>query len=662
MTAIPKDAEWIEADGLGGFASGTVSGVRSRRYHALLLTAMSPPTGRVALVNGVEAWLDVGGESFALSSHRYAPDVVHPDGVRWLTLFLARPWPTWNFDLPGGFRASFQVFVPRGESRVVLRWAGVNLPEGATLRVRLMLSGRDYHHTHHENPTLRFEARERPGLVSWRPYDAMPAIDAIHNGRYVHEPIWFRNFLYEWERARGLDDLEDLASPGEFRFDLSRGEAWLILSPRPGDKPPLDHADAGVIGPRLRDAEKSRRVRFATPLDQAAEAYVVSRGDGLTIVAGYPWFTDWGRDTFIAMRGLCLATGRIAEAKHILLEWSGTVSRGMLPNRFPDSGEQPDYNSVDASLWYIIAVGDWFRTAVEAGFPVDQRSRDRLAETVSQIVQGYAAGTRHGIRLDEDGLLAAGEPGVQLTWMDAKYGDWVVTPRVGKPVEIQALWINALHIVDGLVGGWAKAAAKGTKSFRERFVDEHHAHLADVVDVDHARGTADWSLRPNQVFALGGLPITLVPQKVARRALDEVEAQLVTSAGLRSLAASDAHYVPRYEGSMAQRDGAYHQGTVWAWLMGPFAEAWVKVHGRKPATMTEARRRFLAPLLTHALGPGFGHIPEVADGDPPHAWKGCPFQAWSLGEVLRLDRVVLRDSRHRLSDSMSPPERPSTAM
>ncbi len=651
MTAIPMDAEWIETDGRGGFASGTVSGVRSRRYHALLLPALSPPTGRVALVNDVEAWLDVGGsggESFALSSHRYAPDVVHPDGVRWMSSFSARLWPTWTFDLPGKIRAGFQVFVPRdggGESRVVLRWAATNLPARAVLRVRPMLSGRDYHHTHHENATLRFDARERPGVVSWRPYDGLPAIDAIHNGRYAHGPLWFRNFLYEWERARGLDDVEDLASPGEFSFDLTRGEAWLILSARAGEKSPPEVADAAVLGARLRDAEKARRVRFATPLDQSVEAYLVSRGSGLTIVAGYPWFTDWGRDTFIALRGLCLATGRIAEAKEILLEWSGAVSQGMLPNRFPDSGEQPDYNSVDASLWYIIAVGDLLRSAVETGKPIEQRTRDQLAETVSQIVKGYAAGTRHGIRLDDDGLLAAGEPGVQLTWMDAKYGDWVVTPRIGKPVEIQALWINALHIADDLIGGWAKVAARGTKSFRERFVDEHHAHLADVVDVDHVRGTADWSLRPNQVFALGGLPITLVPQKVVRRALDDVEAHLVTPAGLRSLAPSDPHYVPRYEGSMVQRDGAYHQGTVWAWLMGPFVEAWVKVHGRKPAAIAEARRRFLAPLLTHALGPGFGHLPEVADGDAPHAWKGCPFQAWSVGELLRLDRVVLRESK-----------------
>lgn len=666
MTALPLEAEWIETDGLGGFASGTVSGVRSRRYHALLMPALTPPTGRMALVNAVEAWLDVDGKSFALSSHRYAPDVIHPDGVKRLVAFSAHPWPTWTYAIEEhGSRIEFSILVPRGERKVVLRWRGVGLPAGARLRVLPMLSGRDYHHAHHENASFRFDAEQSSGRVVWRPYEGLPAIEAWHNGEYEHKPMWFRNFLYEWERSRGLDFLEDLASPGEFTFEMDGGEAVLVFCAgvRAEDSAPDGRGTHDAASERratqvrvtqeIQQRERTRREGFATVIDRAAEAYLVRRGDGLSIVAGYPWFTDWGRDTFIALRGLCLATGRLDEAKRILLQWSGSVSRGMLPNRFPDSGEQPEYNSVDASLWYVIAVGDLLRTASEAGVPVASRDRDAMSGTISQIVSGYAAGTRHGIRLDEDGLLAAGEPGVQLTWMDAKYGDWVVTPRIGKPVEIQALWINALHIADELVGGWAKVAAKGARRFRERFVDDRTGRLADVVDVDHVPGTADWSMRPNQVFAAGGLPVSLLPQRAARRVIDEVERCLVTPAGLRSLAADDPRYVPRYEGGIAQRDGAYHQGTVWAWLMGPFVEAWVKSRGGKPSAIAEARRRFLDPLMKYALGPGFGHVPEIADGDPPHAWKGCPFQAWSVGELLRMDRVILRGAANKRGSSVA---------
>lgn len=641
MNALPLNAEWIETDGLGGFASGTVSGIRSRRYHALLLPATNPPAGRVALVNDVEAWIETRDQKFALSSHRYIPDVVHPDGVKHLRTFTVDPWPTWTYELPGGARILRSLIVPRGQPQVMLSWSATGLPPGSMLRVRPMLSGRDYHHTHHENSDFRFEAREGSGVVTWRPYSTLPSIDAAHNGAYAHDPMWFRNFLYEWERARGLDDREDLASPGEFIFPMDRGEAVLIFSAR--STPDGDLTDAKTLAATIRQRERARRAAYPTILDRAADAYLVSRGSGLTIVAGYPWFTDWGRDTFISLRGLCLATGRLADARDILLEWSGAVSRGMLPNRFPDSGEAPDYNSVDASLWYVVAVGDFLRTAVIKGFAIDKADLARLSKTVSLIVRGYADGARHGIRLDDDFLLAAGEPGVQLTWMDAKVGDWVVTPRIGKPVEIQALWINALHVADELVGGWAGLAAKGERAFRHRFVHETTGMLADVVDVDHHPGTADWSFRPNQIFAIGGLPVSVMPKAKARHILDEIERRLITPAGLRSLAPDDPAYVPRYEGSMVQRDGAYHQGTVWAWLMGPFVEAWVRARTRKPAVLADARRRFLDPLLAHAMGPGFGHVPEVADGDAPHAWKGCPFQAWSVGETLRLDRVVLRN-------------------
>ena len=422
----PMDTrEWLEADGLGGFASGTVSGIRTRRYHALLLVSRTPPTDRFVLVNGFEAWVETPAGTFPLTSQRYAPDVVHPDGATRVRSFEAEPWPTWKFDLGAAGTLEQEILVPKGSPRVVLSWRLPRAPKGATLFVRPLLSGRDYHSLHHENPSFRFDAEETEGGVRWRPYDGTPAIHVATNGEYRHDPTWYRNFVYEEERSRGLDFTEDLASPGVFRFDLSKGPATWILG-----------TEDGGDFEEIRASEKKRRRALRTPLLRAADAYLVRRRGGTTIAAGYPWFTDWGRDTFIALRGLCLATGRLAEAREILLEWAGAVSEGMLPNRFPDHGESPEFNSVDASLWYVVAVHEFLAEAKRRRVHVPPEDAERLHAAVEAILEGYSRGTRYGIALDADGLLRAGEPGVQLTWMDAKVGDWVVTPRIGKPVEI----------------------------------------------------------------------------------------------------------------------------------------------------------------------------------------------------------------------------------
>jgi len=363
-------------------------------------------------------------------------------------------------------------------------------------------------------------------------------------------------------------------------------------------------------------------------------AYVVGRAGGRTIVAGYPWFTDWGRDTFIALRGLLLATGRLAEAEQILLAWSGLVSEGMLPNRFPDDGGTPEYNSVDASLWFVIAVHDFLLAVPEAP------SRTTLRDAVGLILDGYARGTRFGIAADTDGLLRAGVPGQQLTWMDAKVGDWVVTPRIGKPVEVQALWINALRIGAAWWPKWGRQTDLAQMSFLERFPDPDTGGLADVVDVDGLPGQVDRRIRPNQIFAVGGLPTPLLAGAAARRVVDLVEARLLTPMGLRTLAPGEPAYVGRYAGDRVQRDGAYHQGTVWPWLIGPFVEAWLRVRDNAAAAKAEASACFLAPLRAHLDEAGLGHVSEVADGDAPHTPGGCPFQAWSLGELLRAEKLV----------------------
>jgi predicted glycogen debranching enzyme len=340
----------------------------------------------------------------------------------------------------------------------------------------------------------------------------------------------------------------------------------------------------------LQEAERKRRARFPSRLHRSADAYLVRRGQGKTVIAGYPWFTNWGRDTFIALRGLCLATGRLDDARDILLDWAGTVSEGMLPNLFPDRGSVPEFNSVDASLWYIIAVHDFFQATASAGATVEPSTRERLQQAVEAFLTGYAAGTRFGIRLDNDDLLAAGVPGVQLTWMDAKVGNWVVTPRIGKPVEVEALWLNALWIGGQSSREWLPLFERGREAFRERFWNERGGYLQDVVDPDHQPATADTTFRPNQILAVGGLPVALLEGEQARRVVDAVEARLWTPLGLRSLAAGLPGYAPRYEGGVRERDGTYHQGTVWPWLAGPFVEAWVRGSRQHPGSQARGPR------------------------------------------------------------------------
>ena len=640
-----QQQEWLEADGLGGFASGTVSGIRTRRYHALLLTATEPPASRLVLVNGFEATVETASGAFALSSQLYPRDLIHPDGSKRIAEFRREAWPKWIFVLEDGTKIEQEIFVVNRASLVALSWRMVDAAAKALLTVRPFLSGRDYHSLHHENSAFQFIPDVVGQRVVWHPYPGIPGIIALHNGEYRHEPNWYRNFVYEQERERGLDFSEDLAAPGSFIFDLTKSEAILIFAAEGfADKDLISEQNAGQLIAKLRAAETKRRSSFPTPLDRAADAYLVRRGKGKTIVAGYPWFTDWGRDTFISLRGLCLATGRLDDARDILLEWSNVVSEGMLPNRFPDRGDRPEYNSVDASLWYIVAVHDFLAATQGSGGIVSQGQQSALQKAVEAILAGYSRGTRYGIRMDDDGLLAAGVPGVQLTWMDAKVGDWVVTPRIGKPVEVQALWLNALWIGSEFNDSWKEPLARGLENFRRRFWHSQGAFLYDVIDVDQQPGKIDPSFRPNQTFAVGGLPLQIIDGEQAQQIVEAVERRLWTPLGLRSLAPGEPGYTPHYQGGVCARDGSYHQGTVWPWLIGPFVEAWLRVRGGSDSAKLHARQRFLAPLLEHLNHAGLGHVSEIADADSPYTPRGCPFQAWSLAELLRLERAVLDES------------------
>jgi predicted glycogen debranching enzyme len=316
----------------------------------------------------------------------------------------------------------------------------------------------------------------------------------------------------------------------------------------------------------------------------------------------------------------------------------------MLPNRFPDSGEHPEFNAVDASLWYVVAAHE-FLSAPQQASPDERRV---LLAAVESILKGYRAGTRYGIKMDEDGLLAAGVPGVQLTWMDAKIGDWVVTPRIGKPVEVQALWLNALRVGRSLSGEWCDLYRHALASFQLRFWNEERGCLFDVVDADHVAGRNDASLRPNQILAVGGLPFQVLVEPYASRVVEVVEQKLLTPLGLRSLAPGEPGYRPTFGGGVRERDSAYHQGTVWPWLMGPFVEAWLRVRENAAEARSEADERFLAPLRAHLAVAGLGHVSEVADAEAPHRPGGCPFQAWSLGELMRASRLVQTESAQEM--------------
>jgi predicted glycogen debranching enzyme len=632
--------EWLEADGLGGFSSGTVSGLRTRRYHSLLLVSVAPRSKRFVLVNGVDAWVETPEARFALSSQLYTPHVMHPDGASYIESFDIEPWPTWIYKLPNGIRIQHEIFVPHGSAASALSWKILGKGK-AQLKVRPFFSGRDYHGLHHQNKDFQFEPLVSEQKLTWQPYSTLPFFSSVTNGAYKHEPSWYKNFLYLEERERGLDSIEDLASPGVFQWDLRAQEAVLVFKAEglsdvslPNDKSAL-----GLLI-EMRKRERDRRALFPTRFHRSADDFIIKQGREKTIIAGYPWFTDWGRDTFISMRGLCLATGRLDDARDILCGWADYVSDGMVPNHFPDGALRPDYNSMDASLWYVIVVHEYLLKAEKNNFPLLTKDKEKMLQAVRKIIESYSHGTQFNIRMDKDGLLAGGVPGSAITWMDARVDGHVMTPRIGKPVEIQALWINALKIASQWDLSWKDIENEAFHSFQEKFWREDHGYLFDVVDCDFQAGHNDGSFRPNQIFAVGGLPYSLMEGTKAKKIVDHIEKRLWTPLGLRTLATSDSRFQGQYKGDQRERDKAYHQGTVWPWLIGAFVESWLKVNGSTPRNLRQVKQRFLDPIFKHIHESGLGHISEIADGTFPYTPRGCPFQAWSLGEVIRLQEKL----------------------
>ena len=632
MTELDQ-REWLETNGIGGFASSTVAGLNTRRYHGLLVAATKPPVGRMVLVSKMEETLLVGGRRFALGCNRY-PGVIHPQGYQYLTAFRRDPFPVWVYQVEG-LVLEKSVFMVHGENTTVIRYElrGEHSEE-CVLELRPLIAFRDYHGTAHENGAINPAPAIAPGTVTFSPYQGCPDLCLAHTAGEVRQTgEWYRNFEYMIEEQRGLDFREDLFQPLVLTFDLQRNSRpAVIASTEPKNTAVADALRAAEI--ERRHAIAPGADPFVSALKQAADQFLVRRGDGSTVIAGYHWFSDWGRDTMIALPGLTLATGRYDDARGILRAFAESVDRGMLPNRFPDAGETPEYNTVDATLWFFEAIRALGEHTADYDF-----IRARLYEVLVDVVAWHERGTRYGIRVDDDGLLTAGEPGVQLTWMDAKVGDWVVTPRHGKPVEIQALWYNALRIMEDLAGRFGKAAdaarygamaEKTRASFAGQFWNESSGCLFDVVN----GGERDGSIRPNQIFAVS-LCHGMLPRDRAAAVVAVVEQNLLTPYGLRSLAPSDPQYRGRYEGDPWHRDSAYHQGTVWPWLMGPFVTAYLKTNRRS----AKARRQvseWLAEFRRYIEGEGLGQIPEVFDGDAPHRAGGCMAQAWSVAELLRV--------------------------
>jgi predicted glycogen debranching enzyme len=632
--------EWLETNGLGGFASSTIVGLNTRRYHGLLVAATKPPAGRLVLLSKLEETLWIDGRRFDLSANRY-PGVIHPQGFHYLKQFRLDPFPVFTYEVED-IEMEKSVFMIHGENSAVIHYevrknTRPEVPKNLRLEIRPLIAFRDYHGTTHENDAINSAVQERSGLATVTPYQRLPSLHLAHNAIELRKTgDWYRNFEYDAERERGLDFSEDLFNPFVLSFDLRlRRQASIIASTEQRD---VTHA----VEYRRAEITRRRKALVASPIEDsfahslaaASDQYLVSRGDEKTVIAGYHWFGDWGRDTMIALPGLTLLTGRYDVARSILRTFAKHVDQGMLPNRFPDAGETPEYNTVDAALWFFEAARAYLAYTSDLEFV-----RDELYPVFADIISWHARGTRYGIKADSSGLLASGELGVQLTWMDAKVGDWVVTPRRGKPVEIQALWYNALCIMEDLASRFGDEAARkryrhlaavAQWSFNRLFWNEKLGCLYDVVN----GGPPDPSIRPNQIFAVS-LPHSMLPRDRSRSVVEKVEEHLLTPFGLRTLAPSDPQYRGHYTGGPKERDGAYHQGTIWSWLLGPFITAYIKVNGGSE----EARRRaqaWLSPLESHLAEAGLGHVSEIFEGDTPHRPCGCIAQAWSVAEILRV--------------------------
>jgi len=639
----PEEAvqyEWLETNGLGGWSGSSIIGCNTRRYHGLLVAATVPPAERMSLVSKLDETIIIGSEKFDLGTNNYG-SVIHPQGYQYIKKFEKDLFSSFIYII-GDIEFKKTIAMIHNENTVVISYQVVRSAQPFTMEWLPLLSVRGYHSLMHANDAINTQAVFTNHVFTTNAYQDTPAIFIkVPGGHFESDPRWFYNFHYSVEQYRGLDCTEDLFTHGKLNVSLREGDTLgiIISTEDPSAKDGLDLM--------AKEAQRRRSLLINQPADEtlhqlllAADQFIVKRGENLkTVIAGYHWFTDWGRDTMISLPGLTLSTGRYDDAKKILSAFADSVSMGMLPNRFQDNHEPPEYNNVDGTLWYFIAVYKYLQTTGDKSFVLDH-----ILPVLKEIIDWHYKGTRYNIKVTEDGLLYAGETGQQLTWMDARIANWVVTPRMGKPVEIQALWYNALKIFAGLLQLnkqdddaliVSTAAEKAKNSFTGKFWNKAENYLYDVID-EHEQPSAE--LRPNQVFAIS-LPFVLVQGEQSKAILKIIEEQLYTPVGLRSLSKTDTKYIPVYGGDAYHRDASYHQGTVWSWLLGPYIDAimanpdFEDMNGLKGK---ERASRIIQNFRYHLNEGCIGSVSEIFDADPPHHPRGCVAQAWGVAELLRV--------------------------
>ena len=638
-----QSKEWIVTNGIGGYASGTIANLLTRRYHGLLIAALQPPLGRTLLVSKLDETVTYANQTIPLFTNRWLGEIIKPHGYQNIEFFhLEGSIPVWTFTISDALLEK-RIWMQYGSNTTYVQYHLKRASNPLKLSVKALVNYHDHHaatvgegwNVQILNVENGIQINPFYGAVSYRILCTDAAVQIKNE--------WYRNFELLLEKYRGLGSIDDHLFAGEFDVSIEPGQSvTFILSSE--DNPNLDGSSAyqerKIYEQKLIDLAPT----IPAQLSLAADQFIVDRSSsanphGKSIIAGYHWFGDWGRDTMISLPGLTLATGRPEIARSILSTFSEFIDQGMLPNRFPDAGDEPEYNTVDATLWYFEAIQAYY-----------SKTRDlsliqTLYPKLENIITCHLNGTRYGIHVDpQDGLLFAGEGGVQLTWMDAKVGDWVVTPRMGKPVEINALWYNALM----LMANFAKILEKDNKKYMTlanrvktnftKFWNKEGGYLFDVIDTPNG---VDTSIRPNQLIAasLSYSPL----RKEQQKAIVEIAVRyLLTSHGLRSLAPTEQGYIGHYGGDVVHRDGAYHQGTVWGWLIGPFISAHLRVYQNPPLA-----KSFLLPLINQLSDFGLGSIGEIFDGDAPYTPRGCIAQAWSIAEINRVwDEIAQAEQKN----------------
>ena len=626
--------EWLETNGLGGWAGSSIIGCNTRRYHGLLVAATVPPTERMNLVNKLDETIILSNQRFDLSTNDYG-DVISPQGYQYLSSFKKDLFPEWIYEV-NGIKLTKTIAMVHGENTTLIIYKVEKANEPFILELLPLISARGYHSLQHAYNNIFWDVQFENGIFKNQPFYGAPNIYlSVPGATYKHDPHWFYRFNYAVEKYRGLDFEEDLFNHGMFTLELKEGDSLGIIISTEDPQNRNVHILLEQENLRRKDLIKGyEKNETLQQLILAADQFIVKRDEDLkTVIAGYHWFTDWSRDTMISLPGLCLSTARYEDAKKIIAAFAKNVSMGMLPNRFTDNNEPPEYNNVDGTLWYFVAIYKYLEHTNDTEFILKE-----ILPVLKNIIDWHFKGTRYNIHVDEDGLLYAGEKGVQLTWMDAKIGDWVVTPRMGKPVEIQALWYNTLNIFSKLLemNGQEEDARivcidanKAKKSFFQKFWFEEGHYLYDVID---EKENPDATLRPNQLFAIS-LPFALIEGEQAEAVLKIMEEQLYTPVGLKSLPKSDVHYVPVYGGDTYHRDSSYHEGTVWSWLLGPYIDALMKSESENK----KAKAKKVIEDFKYHLNEGcIGSVSEIFDADEPHHPRGCVAQAWGVAEILRV--------------------------